>query len=211
LLAIVVYPILHYGKKLLRPMALTGYVASIIAVVCLFFVAVHFNNRYEQVEHVIENYAPSTTIIADTTTAEENSTSARLHIWRYAAEAIQDNPVIGAGTGDVRDELESVFNKYNYSFGLKHHLNAHNQFLHTGIALGLVGMLLLLSLFIAGFIGAFRERNFVYLLFLLIIFLNCLTESLLERQVGILCFCFFNSLYAVLLIRRSKDIKIPSL
>ena len=73
-------------------------------------------------------------------------------------------------------------------------LNSHNQFLQVGVNLGLVGLsLFILTLFFPLFV-ALRQKNQLYIVFILLFVFSCLTISLLNSQNGTLFYAFFNSL-----------------
>lgn len=74
-----------------------------------------------------------------------------------------------------------------------HELNAHNQFSDTIIAVGIIGLILLLGFFIAPVYLWIKNKNFdiVFFSLLFIIVFNCLFESVFERQMGIMFFVFF--------------------
>ena len=76
---------------------------------------------------------------------------------------------------------------------IKYELNAHNQFSDTIIAVGIIGLLLLLGFFIMPFYLWIKNKNFdiVFFSLLFIIAFNCLFESVFERQMGIMFFTFF--------------------
>src|SRR5205823_1575205 len=135
--------------KILKKKIIVTYIGFSAFMVVLFISVVKFNNRYKQVETVIENYNPHDSNRHDTFNAEEeNSTNTRLRIWSYALELIKQHPLFGVGTGDVKDELEIVYKQHNYIPGILKHFNSHNQFLQTCITLGLCGMVILFLIFI---------------------------------------------------------------
>jgi len=120
-------------------------------------------------------------------------TSQRILIWKSSAGIIKQNLLTGVGAGDVKDILLEEYSKKNYNYIIAKSLNAHNQFIQTFIATGIFGFLVLISLFVLPLIKSYRRKNFIYFLFLLIVFLNFLTESMLETQAGVIFFAFFNS------------------
>ena len=75
-------------------------------------------------------------------------------------------------------------------------INAHNMIFETLISVGIVGVLLLLAYFVIPLILWIKKRKFdmLYFSFLLMIGFNMLFESVFEVQMGIIFFCFFNSL-----------------
>ena len=125
----------------------------------------------------------------------ENSAGAHIHLWQNAIELISENPVFGTGIGDVKDQLMGMYRKNNYINGLENQLNPHNQYLQTGVALGLVGIILLVIIFLNGLVISFKNNDWIAFLFIAIVSLNCLTESMLERRAGILFFALFYSLF----------------
>jgi O-antigen ligase len=73
-------------------------------------------------------------------------------------------------------------------------LNAHNQFLQTYIALGILGALLLIFMLVLPGWLAIRRIHFIYFSFLAVFTFNTLVESMLEVQAGVIYYAFFNAL-----------------
>jgi len=126
----------------------------------------------------------------------------RIPIWISSLEVARKQILFGVGTGDVHVELEKVYQKRNFKLGIQHEFNPHNQYLQTSIALGLIGLSILLINFLYPMKLAFEKEHTIYLFFLLLFGMGCLTESLLERESGVLFFAFFNSLFARELYKR---------
>lgn len=123
------------------------------------------------------------------------SSTVRLAVWKVATNIIKQHPVFGVGTGDIKDELISAYQQNGIEGALAKRLNAHNQFLQTTIALGILGFLLLAASLAVPLVRAFVFKNWIYVVFLLLIIFNFLFESMLERQDGIIFYAFFNSLF----------------
>ena len=130
----------------------------------------------------------------NTNQAELESTAVRLLIWKAANEVIAENLIVGTGTGDVKDELMKEYEKRGMTGALEHKLNSHNAYYQVFLALGIIGFVLFISNLIFPLFLAFKTSNNVYLLFLLIIMINCFTEAMLETQAGVIFYAFFNSL-----------------
>lgn len=81
-------------------------------------------------------------------------------------------------------------------FAIDKEINAHNMFFETIISVGIIGLLLLLAYFVIPLVLWIKNKNFdmLYFSFLLMIGFNALFESIFEVQLGIIFFCFFNSL-----------------
>ncbi len=129
--------------------------------------------------------------------ASTESTQVRVFVWKSARELIAENPLWGYGTGDARDELIENYRKNGYTGALYHHLNAHNQYLQTWLAVGLTGVLLLIVFFVAQLLAAVRQKLLLPLLFTAIAAFSFLTEAVLETQAGVFFTAFFGTLVFV--------------
>ena len=141
----------------------------------------------------------------NSSTTELNTTTTRIAIWKHAAKIISKHYLLGVGTGDVKDALKAEYNKQSETQLIENQLNAHNQYLQTCIALGLPGILVLLSSLIA--IGYLTVTNNLVdgALLTLIIAFNLLFESMLETQSGVVFISFFLTLYFKLAITDLKS------
>ena len=81
-------------------------------------------------------------------------------------------------------------------YAIDNEINAHNMFFETMISVGIIGVLLLLAYFVIPLVLWIKTKSFdmLYCSFLLMIGFNALFESIFEVQLGIIFFCFFNSL-----------------
>ncbi|MCB0395750.1 MAG: O-antigen ligase family protein [Flavobacteriales bacterium] len=132
--------------------------------------------------------------LARTETDTKESSMIRLIIWRIAGNIMAEHPVIGVGTGDVMPELKSYYKDMNLMSAYDQQLNAHNQFFQTTIALGVMGLLVLIALLVCSLVLAWRSHAWRSLLFLIVTGGHFLTESVLETQAGTLFFGLFFSL-----------------
>ncbi len=118
-------------------------------------------------------------------------------IWTCAFELIGESPIAGVGTGDGEDALQQCYHDHDYSSLLYFEdtrFNAHNQYLEIALESGIPGALLFILSLLAPANFAWRARNFAYVAFILIVAISFLTESMLERQHGVVFFALFNSL-----------------
>ncbi|MFL5753153.1 MAG: O-antigen ligase family protein, partial [Bacteroidia bacterium] len=127
--------------------------------------------------------------------ADQESSAVRVLIWGEAKKIIAQNLLIGVSPGDANDRLYKAYEENGITGALQNKLNAHNQYFQTFIGLGLAGFLLLISQFIFPFIHAVRQGKTMYMLFILLIVMNLLVESMFQTQAGVLFYAFFNSLF----------------
>lgn len=116
-------------------------------------------------------------------------------IWTSAFEIIAQNPLIGVGVGDVQDELDRVYKKNDFislTYFSNTRFNAHNQLLETALAIGSCGIIVFLTLLVRMVRQGIKQNNTMLLAFICIFVLSSITESILERQNGIVFYSFFS-------------------
>lgn len=105
-----------------------------------------------------------------------------------------ENKWIGVGTGDLLHEGRPLFEDQRFRIPFQ---KPHNQFLETAIKFGLLGLLLLLTVWavtIKSFNPAFRHLGY---LFSLLLFVSMWSDSTLGTQGGISFFMLFTTLFLV--------------
>ena len=122
--------------------------------------------------------------------------SIRLLKWKCAWEIIKDNWLIGVGPGDAQNLLQIQYKKINFDLAFNEKFNPHNQFLQTWLGLGFVGLISFVGSLAMPMVRSYRQKNHLYLIFVLFVFLCCITESVFERRLGIVFYAVFNSLLA---------------
>ena len=167
-------------------------VVIIIVIIGMLMLSVKEYNRYTQVEQAVsaEIHTQSSPGVE-----EQNSTTVRMHLWPEAWQVILQHPFIGVGVGDVKDELVDVYKKNNYQIGVEKQFNPHNQYLQTMVTLGFIGLVSLSFILFYPMYISIKSGQFLFLIFMVIVALNIVTESMLERQAGILFFCFFSMFF----------------
>jgi O-antigen ligase len=121
-----------------------------------------------------------------------------------AFEAIKEKPIFGHGLGDVTQVALSCYLDKGYTEPYQDQYNFHNEFLEITASSGIIGLLIFLVLLGILLWKALRARNIIGVAFLLLFVIACQTESLLDRNKGILFFAFFSTLL-FLLDDKEKD------
>lgn len=155
----------------------------------------------ERLLQIKENY---TYELSESTMEGYNGFTTRLAQWESSLSIIKTAPILGVGPGDVQQELQEVYKKNFLKYSYRDKLNAHNQYFQTCLGLGLVGLSVLLAgLFFPGML-AWKNGDILWISFLTIFSLCCITESMLYVQKGIVFYSFFNSLFAFHLLDRDS-------
>ncbi len=110
------------------------------------------------------------------------------------------NYIFGYGTGDTQMFLNLEYRKRGRQyFKWSKNMNFHNQYFQIIAVLGIFGLVVLLSNLIYPFWSNRKdpgELSILYLMFMAIVIIFFMTESVLVRQKGIVFYAIFNSLYA---------------
>ena len=176
------------------------YLAGIIGtitIVAFLFGSYHFSSLLKNRIDELITYE-----VSDKT--QESSTAARFAIWKIALDKIHSEPIKGYGTGSVKSVLVKEYKEKGYLYFAQKELNAHNQFLQTSLAIGILGGLLLFLMIIIPLYSSIKNRHILYLSFLILIIINLLTEAMLERQVGVVFYSVFNSLFFTIYLSKKK-------
>lgn len=187
--ALSIFAMLIYGKNKLHALVAFAFIISAFALAKGIF-----PNSFGRME------AASKTISNRPLSGRDaiESTAERVLIWDAAYSIIRQNLLFGVGTGDVKDALFAQYDENNFKTGSSKQLNAHNQYLQTFIALGLIGFLILLAGFFWPFWFSLKNNYLIYIAFIFIVAFNFLFESMLERQAGMMFYAFFNTfLFAI--------------
>lgn len=166
-------------------------------ILLLFLAVISFYALFTFLPTTADRFKKTQSVLSEqkqSSTKKMESNSERLDVWKAGIEVIRKHPVFGVGTGDVKDALLSEYQKENKLFVYNMRLNAHNQYLQTYIALGILGALLLIFLLVLPGWMAIRRIHFIYFSFLAVFAFNILVESMLEVQAGVVYYAFFNAL-----------------
>jgi len=127
--------------------------------------------------------------------ASGHSMMQRLEFWKTAFGIIQQNPLLGVGTGDMPQSYKEQYQKMNTKLNPAYWIRAHNQYLAIAVAFGIFGLLYFLFALIYPGFAMNKMRNYFYVTFLITALLSMFTEDTLETQAGVTFFAFFNAFF----------------
>lgn len=129
-----------------------------------------------------------------------NGSAFRIYQARIFKEIISNNHryISGYGSSAVQPKIREVQLEdglYDYYLDL----NFHNQYLQSFATLGILGFLILLLFQLIDWIKSFKQKDILFFYFTLLTTSIMFTESLFERQRGIvffvILFCIFNKTF----------------
>jgi O-antigen ligase len=120
----------------------------------------------------------------------EHSDAQRLLSMMYGWQIAKDNLLLGTGAGDIKNEMEALYNKNNGEGTVKSKL-PHNQFIYVFAATGLAGFLIFSGALFYPLFTKQRYRDVLFLSFFCIIVFSFLAEHTLEIQIGTAFYLLF--------------------
>jgi O-antigen ligase len=125
--------------------------------------------------------------------------------WYCAAELIREKPLLGYGTGSEKDMLMKKYEKYNLQNAIVNNYDSHNQYLAFAIKAGVPGLIFFVLSVVYAIYLAIKSRSLIYLSFIVLFAIACITENVLESNKGIFFFAFFNTLFATRALLQLKS------
>lgn len=138
--------------------------------------------------------------------SSSESSEVRMLIWGADAALMMDAPLYGYGTGDVQDQLMNKYEESGMTGAFEKKLNAHSQFFQTGLALGWLGLAVLLTLTLGVVLWAIRARLGIIVIVGGLLTINMIPESMLQLQAGTM---YVGFLYSILLFSADRKVFLP--
>ncbi|MRI01072.1 hypothetical protein GH721_11075 [Kriegella sp. EG-1] len=124
-----------------------------------------------------------------------NGISSRLLSWQCSLENIKSAGFFGFGVDKstmlLKDCYKSELSANSIQFINEY--NSHNQFLQTIMNLGIIGFLLLISIYGCILYVGIKNKDPLLIFYFIILLIFGMTESFLIRQWGLVFFSFFTS------------------
>jgi len=125
----------------------------------------------------------------------------KLH-WKSVLEAIKYySPLIGNGTGSNRDFLYDTYKEYRLTSAYELEYNAHNQYLEITLDFGLIGLFLFLCMLVYLMFTFIKMKNPLAIAVFSVFIIYFLTESLFQRQDGVVTFSLIITVFLSLKIK----------
>ncbi|WP_317897492.1 O-antigen ligase family protein [Aurantibacillus circumpalustris] len=124
-----------------------------------------------------------------------SATEPRIKRWECAMDLIKESPAFGYGTGDEIEMLKTRYAIKGLFISYLENFNTHNQYLSFWVKNGFIGLIIFISLFFYYIYLAIKNRDFMYLSFLLLLMIGFYTENILDANKGILFFAIFNTFF----------------
>lgn len=200
--------LLFFGIILLSSRT-TIFISAILCVVWVFSKVKKNNHKFYLLSFLVSVAVTSSLLIPtlrdrlfhfQQNVTSYSGSSLRFKIWENVLEVIKLKPLLGYGYGISQNSLANHYKDVNFRRAYMNDLNAHNQYLQTLIDSGIIGLLFLVLIFYFFYIN--NRRCLLQISFCLVISISFITESMLNRQYGVIFVTFF-----MLMLNRTKDSK----
>ena len=136
--------------------------------------------------------------------SDSNSTNVRAMIYSCSVELAKDHWLTGVSVERLQFYLNICYTQFGDIEGrLMPKFNTHNEYLNLICGKGILALSSFVILLVALFKKAIRQPDF--LSFCILFALVCLTENLLERQIGVFFFTLIGGLYGICLYKKDSE------
>jgi len=133
-----------------------------------------------------------------------SSSSVRIILWTAAFQIFYKHP-FGVGTGNIDEFMEKELIILKQKELTEQNFNPHNQFLQTAVEIGFFGLLVFFAILFSSIYFGLKYKNYLLIIISSNLLFNSLFESMLQRQSGIIFYCFWLCLLSLYLF--TQEIK----
>jgi O-antigen ligase len=162
------------------------------------------NTNINNTINLVNEYTDSPKKFLQTRPFPMQGNEARLVVWTVAFDIFMEHPM-GVGLGNLEEMMRQRLVELGLNQQAALNYNPHNQYLQIAAELGIIGLLLFLAILFYGIVWAISSKNWLLLLVILSLAINCLFESMLQRQSGIVFYCFWISLFSSRMYNVQKE------
>jgi O-antigen ligase len=125
----------------------------------------------------------------------------RVIMLEIGMEMVKDNVLFGTGAGCIKEKQCEKIDMLKFPEDYKNY-NFHNQYIETWVKTGFIGALLLLVILFFGLWRSIGNRDFLLIVFVLLIASQFMGETLLMKASGVTFFVLF---YCLLMLKNTQD------
>lgn len=170
-----------YKSSLNARKKISYFIVIIFSILVSIYFVPSLNSRLAEIPTFLENQTPNNTLVE------------RQVIYNCNTAILRTDLLFGSGARNSQALLDYCYTWCGFHKGAIVHLNSHNQYFTLALNYGILLMILFCGILVT-FIFISRQSVFANLFWLSILFIM-LSESILERQMGIYYFLFFTFLF----------------
>lgn len=179
--------IVMVNKKWGKTVTLFMGIIVIASILVLFQTVSVLKNEFNGAKRYFVEYVENPKAFVQHKKYPMSGSEVRLVMWTASFQAFSNFP-LGVGTGNVDEVLTTQLSQMNQRELAKQLYNPHNQYLQTGLEIGILGLIAVLAPFLAALSYIKQSNNWLLLLIVSALLFNMFFESMLQRQSGIVFF-----------------------
>ena len=179
-------------------------ISSFALVFSVLKVQPSLNTNINNTIFLVNEYTDSPKKFIQTRPFPMQGNEARLVVWKVAFDIFMEHPM-GVGLGNLEEMMHQRLVELGLNQQAALNYNPHNQYLQIAAEIGIIGLLLFLGILLYGIVWAISSKNWLLLLVILSLAINCLFESMLQRQSGIVFYCFWICLFSSRMYNVQKE------
>lgn len=201
LIVITIILIGYFYKRLPRMLFMITLVLLPLIPLVAYYGNIHVQIEVDNAKKDLVAYVQNPDLIFEKVRSNPSGNQTRLLMWTVSTQEFLEHPM-GSGTANFDDKLGKRLRDKGLDDYAEFKYNPHNQFLQVAVEIGVLGLLIFLSIFVCYFRMA-KKYRFVLLFWLTLnLAFNCLFESMLQRQSGIVFYVLLFCLFTVYLENR---------
>jgi O-antigen ligase len=119
----------------------------------------------------------------------------RLILWNVSTKVCLKHP-FGVGLGNLDFYMNQELNAVGHGQLAAKQNNPHNQFIQIAAEIGIVGLALFVFIIAYLFVIALHQKRLILFSLVLSFIIFCLFESMIQRQSGIIFFCYWFAIFS---------------
>ena len=167
-----------------------------------------FQNDWKDASSNVIEYSKNPKSFVENREQTLSSSSVRIILWTAAFQIFYKHP-FGVGTGNMDEFMNKELIILKQKELTKQNFNPHNQFLQTAVEIGFFGLLVFFAILFSSIYYGLKYKNYLLIIISSNLLFNSLFESMLQRQSGIVFYCFWLCLLSLYLFSHEiKKVKI---
>ena len=184
ILIFISFSILTFWQK--KSLIFISILSLVLINLTAYFLSPHFKNRIDSIRVQLSQLEKN----------KLNSLNTRYYLFSYSYEKLKEKPVTGYGTGSFVKEFSSI-SEHATKILAGVHRTPHNNYLFIWIELGLLGLMVLFSIFFFQ-LKAYKSLNQGYyrMIFPAVFMLIMLTDTYLQNHNTAVLYCYLSFIFS---------------
>lgn len=195
MLGLTIYIILSY-KYLNKSLFILSTILIPVVPIVLYNSNIHIQIEVNSALSVVKEFTTNPVDFIKNKKNTASGSEVRVIMWIVSYQEFKEN-LLGVGTGNIDDHLSERLITYDQAELAKQRYNPHNQFLQTGLEIGIIGLIIFILIIMSTFSFAWKHKNWILFILMATLVFNSLFESMFQRQSGIVFYSFWICLLMV--------------